>query len=108
MFGDPIPAEEWMIVILWVWTYLQKENPLTGIDAPKARGMCNDEPRYGEAVTLTEMYAACGEQPIHQLTWAISASLNLYCKGYDVGNAFPEAPAPVDPYFIHPDKQFHQ
>ena len=41
MFGDPIPAKEWMTVLPWVWTYLQKENPLTGIDAPKARGTCN-------------------------------------------------------------------
>ena len=34
--------------------------------------------------------------------------MNLYCKGYDVGNAFAEAPAPVDPFFMIPDAQFHQ
>ena len=38
----------------------------------------------------------------------MSAALNLYCKGYDVGNAFAEAPAPVDPFFMHQDAQFHQ
>ena len=108
MFGEPIQAKHWMTVLPWVWTYLQKENPLTGIDAPKARGTCNGGPRYGEAVTLAETYAACVEQPIHRLTWAISAAMNLYCKGYNVGNAFVEAPAPVDPFFMIPDAQFHQ
>ena len=34
--------------------------------------------------------------------------MNLYCKGYDVGNAFAEAPAPVDSFFMIPDAQFHQ
>ena len=34
--------------------------------------------------------------------------MNLYCKGYDVGNAFAEAPAPIDPFFMIPDAQFHQ
>ena len=65
MFGEPILAKHWMIVLPWVWTYLQKENPLTGIDAPKVRSTCSRGPRYGEAVTLAETYAACVEQPIY-------------------------------------------
>ena len=85
-----------------------ERNPLTGIDKPKSRGTCNGGPRYGEAVTLAETYVACVEQPIHRLTWAISAAMNFYCKGYDVGNAFAEAPAPVDPFYMIPDAQFHQ
>ena len=36
MVGDPIPAKEWTTILPWVWTYLQKENPLTDINAPKA------------------------------------------------------------------------
>ena len=42
-----------------------EKNPLTGIDAPKARGTCNGGPRYVKAVTLAKIYAACVEQPIH-------------------------------------------
>ena len=57
---------------------------------------------------MAETYAACVEQPIHQPTWAISAAINLYCKGYDVRNAFAEAPAPVDPFVMIPDAQFYQ
>ena len=80
MFGKPVPMEHWMTVLPWVWTYLQKENPITGIDAPKARGTCNGGPRYSEAVTLAETYAACVEQPIHRLTWSIAAALTCTVK----------------------------
>ena len=69
----------------------------------KARRACNGGRRYGEVVTLAEMYTSCVKQPIHQLTWAISAALNLYCKGYDGGNAFAEAPAPVNLFVMYPD-----
>ena len=59
-------------------------------------------------MTLAETYAACVEQPIHYLTRSIAAALNLYCKGYDVGNAFAEAPPPVDPFFMYLNAQFHK
>ena len=65
MFGKSVLAKHWMMVLPWVWTYLQKENPLTGIDAPKARDAYNGGPQHGEAVTLAETYAVCVEQPIH-------------------------------------------
>jgi hypothetical protein len=35
-------------------------------------------------------------------------AMNLICKGYDVGNAFAEAPAPTSPFFMKPDAQFRQ
>ena len=53
-------------------------------------------------------YASYVEQPIHRLTWSISAAQNLYCKGYDVGNAFSKAPPPINPFYMYPDAQFHQ
>ena len=108
MFGEPIQMEDWMTVLPWVWTCLYKEDPITALEMAKARGTCNGGPQYGVAVTLAETYAACVEQPTHRLTWAISAALNLYCKGYDVDNAFAEAPALVDPFFMHPDDQYRE
>ena len=36
------------------------------------------------------------------------AALNIYCKGYNVGNAFAEAPAPVDPLCMYPDDQYNE
>ena len=59
-------------------------------------------------MTISETYAACVEQPIHHLTWAISAALGLICKGYDVGNAFAEAPAPEFEFYMKPDAQFRK
>ncbi|OEU20706.1 hypothetical protein FRACYDRAFT_234338 [Fragilariopsis cylindrus CCMP1102] len=35
-------------------------------------------------------------------------TMNLICKGYDVGNAFAGAPAPTSPFFMKPDAQFRQ
>ena len=97
-----------MTILPWVWTYLYKEDPLTGLDIEKSRGTCNGGPRYGEAITLAETYAACVEQPVHRLTWALSAALNLKCVGYDVGNAFAEAPAPKSPFYMKVDAPFQQ
>ena len=48
------------------------------------------------------------EQPVRRLTWAISAAMNLICKGYNVGNAFTEALAPTSPFCMEPDAQFRQ
>jgi hypothetical protein len=30
MFGDPVEADQWMTILLWVWSYVNKEDPLTG------------------------------------------------------------------------------
>jgi hypothetical protein len=105
MFGDPVKADPWMTILPWVWSYVNKEFPLTGDTIGKSRGTCNGGPRYGAAITLAETYAACVEQPVHWLTRAISAAMNLICKGYDVGNAFAEAPAPTSPFFMKPNRR---
>ena len=85
-----------------------QEDPITAIDMAELRGKCNGGPQYEEAVTLAETYTACVEQPIHRLIWAIMTALNLYCKGYDVGNAFAEAPATVYLFFMYPDDQYRE
>ena len=108
MFGDPVEEEQGMTILPWVWTYLYKEDPLTGIDIEKSRSICNGGARYGEAITLAETYAVCVEQPVHRLTWALltwalSAALNLKCVGYDVGNALAEAPAPKSLFYMKVD-----
>jgi hypothetical protein len=88
MFGDPVKANQWMTILPWVGSNVNKEDPLTGDTIQKSRGTCNGGPQYGAAITLAETYATCVEQPVHRLTWAISAAMNLICKGYDVGNTF--------------------
>ena len=103
MFDKPVIAEPHMTILPWVWTYLYKEGE-GGKDLTKSRGTCNGSPRFFSPSSIGETYAACVEQPIHRLTWALSAALGLICKGYDVGNAFAEAPASKFNFYMKPDK----
>jgi hypothetical protein len=59
-----------------------------------------------KAVTIAETYAACVEQPAQLLCWALVVALNLTAIGCDVGDAFAEAPAPTQPFYMHIDEQF--
>ena len=95
-----------MSILPWVWTYMYKTNPEEGKEATKARGTCNRGPRFCDPSTIGEIFAACVEQPMHQLTWALSAALGLICKGYDVGNAFAKAPTPNFDFYMKADNQF--
>jgi hypothetical protein len=56
--------------------------------------------------TIADTYAACVEQSAQRLCWALVASLNLAAIGCDVGNAFAEAPAPSQPFYMCTDEQF--
>ena len=94
MFGYPVKRTIDMVIHSWVWTYMYKDTKgKINKDATKSRGTCNGAPRYCDKSSISETYTSCVEQPIHQLTCAISAALGLTCKGYDVGNTFAEAPA---------------
>jgi hypothetical protein len=54
MFVDPVKADPWMTILPWLWSYVNKECPLTGDTIRKSRGRCNRGPRYGAAITLAE------------------------------------------------------
>jgi hypothetical protein len=109
MFGAPCPRPPKgsnTVVLPWVWTYLFKIDPITLEDTAKSRGTCNGGSRHGKVVTLAETYAACVEQPIHRLAWAITAGINYISIGCDVSNAFAEAAPPSIPFFMEVDAQF--
>ena len=91
MFGELCNLPPGAKVLPWAWNYMYKENPLTGIDKPKAQGTC-DCGKCNGVVTLEETYAACVDQTTHCFTWALSTALDHFCVDYDVGNAFAEAP----------------
>ena len=94
-FGDPIPRPFLAIILPFVWTYLIKEDPLTGLLRRKSRATCNGGKKYGKAVTVAETHATCVEQPACRVYWAITAQLCLIAMGADAGNAFAEAPPPL-------------
>jgi hypothetical protein len=109
MFGTPCPRPpkgSKTVVLPWVWTYLYKIDPISLEDTAKSRGTCNGGSRHGKVVTLAETYAACVEQPIHRLAWAITAGVNHISLGCDVSNAFAEAPPPSIPFYMEVDDQF--
>ena len=90
MFGDPIPRPFLAIILPFVWTYLMKEDPLTGLLRRKSRAACNGGKKYGKAVTAAETYATCVEQPACRVyCWAtMTAQLCLIAMRADAGNAF--------------------
>ena len=108
MFGDPIARPTMAVVLPFVWTYMMKEDPLTGALKKKARATCNGGKKYGKAVTVAETYATCVEQPTCRLYWAVTASENLIAMGADAGNAFAEAPPATEPFYMRIDDQFRE
>ena len=52
MFGKPILRPHNATVLLWVWNYMMKEDPLTGKPIYKAQGTCNGGKRCGKAGSL--------------------------------------------------------
>ena len=108
MFGDPVRRPSGAIVLPFVWAYSIKIDSISGELIYKARGTCNGGKRYGKAVTMAETYATCVAQPACRLYWAITASEGLISIGADAGNAFAEAPPPVEPFYMAIDDQFHE
>ena len=106
MFGTPIPWPDGATVLPFVCTYLLKQCPVTGQLIYKARATCNGGPRYGKAVTIAETYATCVEQPACRMYWSLTASHNLLAMGADAGNAFAEAPPPLQKFYMRIDDQF--
>ena len=108
MFGEacPRPRNANAVILPFVWTYVHKLAHKEDEIVEKARATCNGGKRHSKAVTIAETYAACVEQPAQRLYWALVASLNLTAIGCDVGNAFAEAPAPSQPFYMYIDEQF--
>ena len=108
MFGEPIHQSEVdsLKILGWVWNYMFKEDPTNPNETkPKARATANGS----QVVTLAEIYAACVDQSAHRLTWALAAALDLVSIGYDVGNAFAEAPwSKSEPFYMEVDDQFQE
>ena len=103
MFGTRIPTSQEDAVFHLVWTYAIK-----AVDnRKKARCVCDGSTRSGQVRVLAETYANCIKQTSARLFYAVAAAKNLLVFGADVSNAFAEAPAPKQPFYIRPDKAFH-
>ena len=104
MFGDPVETNEGDAIFHLVWTYNIK-----AIDGrKKARCGCDGSTRTGKVLVLAETYANCVKQTSSHLFYAVAAAENLLVFGADVSNAFAEAQPPQQPFFIKPDRAFHE
>ena len=104
MFGDPVLTKDGDAIFHLVWTYNIK-----AVDGrKKARCVCDGSTRSGKVLVLAETYANCVEQTSSRLFYAVAAAENLLVFGADVSNAFAEAPPPKQPFFIRPDRAFHE
>ncbi len=104
MFGNPVAASEGDAIFHLVWTYNIKAVDIR----KKARCVCDGSTHSGQVLILAKTYANCVEQTSARLFYAVAAAKNMLIFGADVSNAFAEAPPPKQPFFIRPDKAFHE
>ncbi len=104
MFGNPVAASKGDALFHLVWTYNIKA--LDG--RKKAQCICDGLTCSGQVLVLAEMYANCVEQTSARLFYAVAATENLLVFGANISNAFAKAPPPKQPFFIRPDKAFHE
>ena len=99
MFGDPVSVDQNNIFQL-VWTYNIKD-----INGRKtARCACDGSTWDGKVWVLDYTYNNCVDHTVSKMFYVMSAAENLLVYGADVGNAFSEAPAPCQKFYIQPDR----
>jgi hypothetical protein len=104
MFGSPVTVSNDDAIFHLVWTYNIK-----AVDGrKKALCICNRSTHSGKVVMLAKTYADCVEQTSARLFYAVAAAENLLVFSANVSNAFAEAPPPKQPFFIRPDRTFHE
>lgn len=103
MFGPPEPRKPGMNVWKLLWTYVKKPPPDGRL---KARAVCDGSPRGRRNAKIGHAFANSLAQNGERLFWALAAKKGLIVTGADVSNAFAEAPAPGDQFYILPDDVF--
>jgi hypothetical protein len=103
MFGPPEPRKPGMNVWKLLWTYVKKPPPDSRL---KARAVCDGSPRGRRNAKIGHTFANSLAQNGERLFWALAAKKGLIVTGADVSNAFAEAPAPGDQFYILPDDIF--
>jgi hypothetical protein len=76
-------------------------------DCKKARCTIDGSKRWRRNMQLGQIYANSLATDSECLFWAIAAKRGLVVVGADVSNAFAEAPAPGNTFYVIPDHIFH-
>jgi hypothetical protein len=103
MFGTPCLPPPHAAIFHWVWIYKIKTEDN---DRKKARAVCDGSTRGGQATIAGHTYAPTPDMTDLRLFFALSALENKLVFGADVSNAFAEADAPAQVYYMRVDTQF--
>ena len=105
MFGEPCLPPSNAAIFHWVWIYKikQEEN-----NRKKARAVCDGSTRGGQARVAGHTFAPTPDMTDLRLFFALAALENKLVFGADVSNAFAEADAPAQEYFMRVDAQFRE
>jgi hypothetical protein len=105
MFGETCPPPPGASIFHWVWLYKIKteEN-----NRKKARAVCDGSTSGGQARVSGHTYAPTPDITDLRLFFALAALENKLVYGADVSNAFAEAAAPPQVYYMCVDTQFHE
>ena len=103
MFGSPVAPPPGAAIFHWVWIYKVKDEDNY---RKKARAVCDGSTRGGQAQIHGPTYAPTPDMTDLRLFFALATLENKLIYGADVSNAFAEAAAPVQQYFMRVDVQF--
>ena len=103
MFGTPCAPPLHAAIFHWVWIYKIKTEDN---NRKKARAVCDGSTRGGQAMIAGHTYAPTPDMTDLRLFFALSALENKLVFGADVSNAFAEAAAPEQEYFMRVDTPF--
>ena len=103
MFGEPMALPTGANALHMLWTYLLKT-----CGTRKSRLVCNGNPRQKGSVTLGHVYANALDAASERLFWALVAQEGMTAIGFDVSNAFAEAPPPKAPLYLYIDDAYRE
>ena len=105
MFGQPCITPPGAAIFHWTWIYKIKEEDY---DCKKAHAVCDGSTCGGHAQIIGQTYAPTPDMTDLRLFFALAALENKLVFGADVSNAFAEAHAPAQVYFLRIDVQFRE
>jgi hypothetical protein len=103
MFGQPMPLPDGANALHMLWTYILK-----ACGTRKSRMVCNGNPKHKGSVTLGHIYANALDAASERLFWAIVTNEGMTAIGFDVSNAFSEAPPPKAPLYLYIDEAYRE
>lgn len=101
MFGTPVRAPTKAEIFPWVWTFVEKTD-----GTKKARGVCDGNPKRATVANDRYTYASCVDKTGERIFYAGCAIKGYSIYHCDASNAFAEADAPSQRFYMRVDAIF--